>query len=69
MSEKEMLNKMYALYEENEKFKEYVDKYRKNRDDILLVDALQHKVVIEYAKTVTDEDYFKEDWRLMRHNG
>lgn len=69
MSEKEMLYKMYALYEENEKFKEYVDKYRKNRDDMLLVDALQHKVVIEYAKTVTDEDYFKEDWRLMRHNG
>lgn len=65
---KDQLNKMYGLYYKNEKFKEYVDKYCKNRD-LLLVDALQHNIVIEYGMSVADENYFDEDWRMMRHNG
>lgn len=64
----DQLNKLYVLYEENKDFQNYVDRYKETHD-LLLVDALRHGVVLEYAKTVTDPKYFDDNWRLMRHNG
>jgi len=41
-------NKLKEFYEENEEFKEYVDKYAKSYHITLEV-ALSHKLVEEYA--------------------
>lgn len=49
MSEQKAAVDMHAIYENNEKFHEYIDKYLKNSGDTL-EQALRKKIIKEIAK-------------------
>lgn len=45
-----------AIYKSNEDFKEYVDKYARDRG-LLVIEALNHKIVKEMAEYYVERDH------------
>ena len=50
---------MRELYETNETFREYVDKYATSRE-ISVAEALTHKLVIQYGEDIKKNE--RADW-------
>lgn len=48
---KQASKELFKLYEENEAFRTYVDKYA-IRHDININEALQHKIIVNYAEDI-----------------
>ncbi len=48
---KQAPKELFRLYEENESFRIYVDKYV-TRHDININEALQHKIIVNYAENI-----------------
>lgn len=56
------MDELQMLYENNEKFKRYVDRYSRD-NKILPAQAITHEIVKQYAKSVDDVNN-KPDWVL-----